>query len=851
MNTPALRFHALKRARIDELIAPAAEELSPLTLMRAPAGFGKTTAAVHWVERLVAESDGVGVRWVRSPGPGEDPRLIWHRICEALGGGDRRRDHSRVRDDVDRLLSGLTGLTVLVIDDYQHISSGDLDLALARLLERTDRLCLVVLSRGFTALDGPLVSSRVGVTSITGDELAFTEGESLELGRVYGIDDAEYIAQLHRRADGWPVMMRTMLQQFAAGATPRDSSRTLAIFGRQHLEGLEIPGAKRALLGAVLCPDISAEVLAELMGVSTAEAERTARDLCEQGLLQESHWEHTTRYRCHAGLAGPLHALALQEIGPGSRELRLRHAADLGRDDPAAAAIQLIDAEEYDDVSRLIARYFLEVVRPGSGVLPRLRRIPDEDLRRYPVLLGAVLMSTEPGRELSGERIAQLYQWLRTAIRSELREGNYEQNIAAIGLLLAAERTRGNGAEALRISSDAEARIERVPENRIAGYRFTFPLLFSALGLTGLVAGDLQLGERNYRRAVEVAARFENGFEELRGWNGLAAIAAAAGDLRAAEEHVRRATELRERRGVEPPQFSGFNVMLAEGLTALERGDAERALRMLDVDHDVLNRLEPWPLILIAEARARELRDGPHLAIEELDRRRTEVLGGVPSTPYLRCMLVAHAVRLNARIGNYAEAESLLESLPSSPHVDVAAAGAVLRLFRGDDEGALDLCSEVDALAPSYRQRAEVRLVAAAAHWRLGDAERAVSRFAEAGELLRERGLRLALAAIPFDVLGVVADATAEVGEIDLRAEVEALPAALRAETFDPLTRAELRTLSELATGAPVSEIAERLFITENTVKFHLKHIYRKLRAVSRGEAVERARAMRLVRDDE
>jgi LuxR family transcriptional regulator, maltose regulon positive regulatory protein len=55
------------------------------------------------------------------------------------------------------------------------------------------------------------------------------------------------------------------------------------------------------------------------------------------------------------------------------------------------------------------------------------------------------------------------------------------------------------------------------------------------------------------------------------------------------------------------------------------------------------------------------------------------------------------------------------------------------------------------------------------------------------------------------------------------------------------LTGAELRLLPYLATHLTVPEIANRLFISRNTVKTEAVSIYRKLSASSRSEAIERA----------
>ncbi len=52
-----------------------------------------------------------------------------------------------------------------------------------------------------------------------------------------------------------------------------------------------------------------------------------------------------------------------------------------------------------------------------------------------------------------------------------------------------------------------------------------------------------------------------------------------------------------------------------------------------------------------------------------------------------------------------------------------------------------------------------------------------------------------------------------------------------------PLTRRELEVLRLVAAGAPNSRIAAQLWITEQTVKFHLSKVYRKLGVSNRTEA--------------
>lgn len=63
----------------------------------------------------------------------------------------------------------------------------------------------------------------------------------------------------------------------------------------------------------------------------------------------------------------------------------------------------------------------------------------------------------------------------------------------------------------------------------------------------------------------------------------------------------------------------------------------------------------------------------------------------------------------------------------------------------------------------------------------------------------------------------------------------------------EPLTRREVEVLALLATHLSQPQIARRIFVSDNTVKSHVKAIYRKLGVASRTDAVARAGELRLV----
>ena len=94
------------------------------------------------------------------------------------------------------------------------------------------------------------------------------------------------------------------------------------------------------------------------------------------------------------------------------------------------------------------------------------------------------------------------------------------------------------------------------------------------------------------------------------------------------------------------------------------------------------------------------------------------------------------------------------------------------------------------------------------------------------------------------DAAALVAELAGLLGEAPTPAPAPAGPPPWPAE---PLTVSETRVLRYLPTHMGAPEIAAELFLSANTVKTHLRHLYRKLGAHSRREAVQRARAIGLL----
>lgn len=851
MGIPAPRFKTLRRQRILNRIAPSVDSLAPLVLLLAPTGFQKTEAAAQWavLARARGEAD---VFWVNTPE--QDVDLLWSRIHEALVGEQPDptvgRSTAQVQNDIQAALRRMTRRTIVVIDDYQNATSGAVDLALARLLELGSLLHLIVLSRRFSALDGPLVTTRVRTDIVESEELAFTLEETQEEAMQYGVGSQERVERLWSLSHGWPAIIRLTMQELSGGGSERDLARSISRFAHQHLELISSEDGQRAMLATVLFTNISLELISQILDKSQTESDAIMRELCELGLVQQTWWRDTTRYSCHEGLAASLAPLAQHEFDEETRSLGIRHAVDLGRDMPIEAVIQLLNLEEYDAASRVLEHNIVEVLESDGVLLKHLRRIPDDALREHAELIIVSILLESSEADASILRLERLHQWLRDTARVALLEGSPGRSFFVTATLVVAERRRGEDAEALRLAKGLEDRVRYAPLKELEMYRGEMPLFHVVLGLTGLSAGDLSFAESNYRRAFEAAEELGMTGQQITALNSLASIAMVAGDNSLVERYLLEGDHVRTETGASGPQLSWMTELMVRAHLANDRCEAATAQRILEPTYGLLQRYEQWPLLTIVDARGKLALEGPGAALELLQHRVSEnTRGGLSVTSAFKSQLTILEIQLLLVCGNYPEAERLLEALDDDA-LNAVTVRMQLDLFQRHIAEAIARARKNEELPLPPRLRAENRVLLAAALWEANEQEAALDWFAQAGELVRSQKCIAVLGHAPYSTLRELSAASRDSGSIDLASEVEQLPAPMRTERYEQLTKTELSVLEVLVTGATQPRIGELLFIAENTVKFHIRNIYRKLRVSGRTEAIAQALQRRLVGGD-
>jgi LuxR family transcriptional regulator, maltose regulon positive regulatory protein len=185
-----------------------------------------------------------------------------------------------------------------------------------------------------------------------------------------------------------------------------------------------------------------------------------------------------------------------------------------------------------------------------------------------------------------------------------------------------------------------------------------------------------------------------------------------------------------------------------------------------------------------------------------------------------------------------AQAKEFLENQPIEEYLPAAiqvAAAARVALAKGQAATARELLVGTMRLRPHLSRAipwfgVQTRLELARAHLALADTDGARTLLREVEDVIQRR-----------PELGTLPQQAQE-----LRAQL-ASAASLDDGWASTLTAAELRLLPLLTTHLSFREIAERLYVSRNTVKSQAISVYRKLGASSRSEAIERAVQLGLV----
>ncbi|MBF4632973.1 helix-turn-helix transcriptional regulator [Agreia pratensis] len=166
---------------------------------------------------------------------------------------------------------------------------------------------------------------------------------------------------------------------------------------------------------------------------------------------------------------------------------------------------------------------------------------------------------------------------------------------------------------------------------------------------------------------------------------------------------------------------------------------------------------------------------------------------------------------------------------------------------QGSFDEALRRCAPLLTESTAPRFRASALLLTAASRFRLGRTKSGIEAFRQAHALAEHENLLLVFSMIDRTDLRELARLSGR----ELRPIVDVVhPHRTSSRPTHSLSRRERQVLSLLATELPNAEIAQRLFVTMNTLKSTLRNVYRKLGVHDRQSASDAAQMMGIDRSE-
>ena len=406
LYAPKLRTPLVPRPRLQERLRHAGR--SRLTLVSAPAGFGKTTLLSEWM--AVTAQEGAATAWLSLDTTDSDPATFWTGVVTALQTAVPLPGLSAL-DPVDAgalpaprlvaaLLNDLQTSPVevwLVLDDFHLVDSRDVDDSLGLFLERLpEQVHVLISSRSDPGLPLSRWRARGDLTEVRASELRFTLQEATSyLNEVAGLElSTEAITALEDRTEGWIAAL-----QLAA----------LSMQGREDVDGFitRFAGDDRYIVD-YLVQEVLAHQPAPVREflLESAVLDRLTGPLCDavsgrgDGSVMLAELERTNLfivplddrrrwYRYHHLFADVLRARMLTEQPELVPQLHRRASDWYERHDMTEEAVQHAIAGADVDRATLLMESAMPSIRrqrQGTLLLRWLNALPDYAVRRSPVL---------------------------------------------------------------------------------------------------------------------------------------------------------------------------------------------------------------------------------------------------------------------------------------------------------------------------------------------------------------------------------------------------------------------------------------------------------------------------------
>ncbi len=864
---PPLRPNLVIRPRLIEQLNQGLDLGHKLTLISAPAGFGKTTLASEWAAACRRP-----VAWLSLDEEDNDPtrfliyfvaalQTIAPDIGKAIMTGLQSPQPPPPESILTALLNELSsaaGSFILVLDDYHLIDNQAADNTLTFLIQhQPPQMHLAIATREDPNLPLARLRARGQLSELRAADLRFSSAEAAGfLNQVMGLDlSEEEIAALETRTEGWIAGLQLAALSMRGH---KDAAGFIRSFTGSHRFVLDYlveevlqqqpANVQEFLLRTSLLDRLCGPLCDAVLRDPTGSGQETLEFLEQANLFlvpldNERRW-----YRYHH-LFGDFLRQRLQQSSAADDTAGLYTRAsgwfeENGLD--IEAFHYAATAQDIDRAARLVEGNGMPLLFRGAvdPVLQWLESLPTAALDARPslwVIYGSALLFVG---QLSG--VEEKAAAAEAALKGKALDDKNRDTIGHIAAIRATLALSRHDGEAILVQS--RRALEYLHPDNLAVRTATTWTLGYAYQLQGerIAAGEA------YREAIAISQAIGHIIVTLAATNGLGSIQEAENQLPQAVESYQRVLQLA---GDPPPPITG-EAYLGLARIQYEWNDLDAAQVLGQQGVQLAKQMENSDRFVAGE-----------LLLARLKLARGDAAGAAELLA--RAEQAARQHHFNHQLPEIASAQlvTLLRQGKLEAAADLAGRNdlpisrARLRLAQGDSAAAVAILAPLRqqmAAKGWQNERLKVMALEAAARYTQGETETAVRMIdealarAEPGGFIRlfiDEGPAMAQLLSAAAAQGIMPDYTARLlGVFEHEKQKDENRAYLPGAQplLEPLTPRERDVLQLLAAGRSNPEIAEELVIAVTTVKTHVKNIYGKLGVNNRFQAIARSKALDL-----